>query len=178
MPTTNPYGVLPEELRDVVRGVIVNARKILEDGDRLQSMFLIGRLSEPGRWEFVPIATETTSQRAASAQHARQVAAATAADCVVHVVNGWTVPANDVSRHAEIIRRYGSLEGYPKRVDAATFLVETRRFGMFSAILPILAKPPSKRKRTIAEPSFSAVDVAMGRLTNILAPALQGQTLH
>ncbi len=176
MTSPDPYEPLPEEYRDLMRGFISTARRILEEGKPLQSLFFVGTL-EPAKWEPIEIDTSTNEARLACAQHARQVAMVIGANFVVQVSEAWSVPAADVSRIEEVLERYGSVSKYPKRIEVASFVLETRE-GTFGATLPIRSKPPSKRKRTIGEPSFIAADEAQGRFANILAPSSEGKVLH
>lgn len=169
------FSIIPEQYQSFVVDAVLWARQQLETGEKLKAVFYIGN-SEKQTVIRSFVDTSTEESRVKSANAARTIAAIEQADFVLNISEVWALPTKDMLRYQEILEKHGSLAAYKGRVDSVSFQLETYE-GIFGAIEPIKPKPPSKKRRTFAEPRFFKADGAEGRLANIL-PVRTPPTVH
>lgn len=167
----DPFAIIPQSLRDVVRGAHAWAQGQLERGERIETHWVIGNA---GLKTSVHIPTDTSSEETkdACAQHARRVAQLQQADYVLNIGETWALAPEDVPNYQSILARYGSISNYPRRVDTLHIYLECAE-GIFGAMSRIRPMPPSKKRRTLAAPQVLKADESQGRLAGIL-PASDG----
>ncbi|GAB3644858.1 hypothetical protein [Ramlibacter alkalitolerans] len=157
---------IPKQFQEPVDNALAWAKGLLESGNTVPARFFVGN-SDTGELFEVTIDTVDPDGRARAVHQARLLAAMHHADFVVSVIEAWALPAKDMPRHSDILEQYGSLAAYPGRQDVLAVQLETHE-GIFSLQAPIRPKPPSKKKRVLAEVVLLQADAAVGQLANVL----------
>ena len=165
---------LPPDYRKVIDPLIATARGFLEAGQSLVPFAFVGSFSAG---QAIPIRIETGDEEAKdqSAEAIQRAAAETSADFIFTIMEAWGLPKDKLSRHQEILDRYGSIANSPYKVDTVSFVLETR-FGIWMAQLPIKQKAPSKKKRTFGAATLQFVDGAEGRFAHLLPASADGSS--
>jgi hypothetical protein len=166
---------LPQSYRKVIDPLVATARGFLEAGQSLVPFAFVGSFSD-GQAIPIPIETGNDELKDRSAQMIQKAAADSNADFIFTIMEAWGLPKDKITRHQEILDRYGSISNCPYKVDTVSFVLETR-YGIWTAQLPIMAKPPSKKKRTFGIVSLEFVDGAEGRFAKLL-PATDAPLTH
>lgn len=173
----DPFELIPGYLRQQTRDVFGFAGKALGAGTMIEAHWVIGN-TDLGESILVPTDTSGPQEKSESAEHARTVAAMQGADFVFSIGETWALSPEDVPKHANILKKYGSISQYPGRVDTFFIYLECQE-GLFSVMAPILAAPPSKKKRRLGKPWVVKVDHALGTLAQILPLASKpSETIH
>lgn len=167
--------LIPTKYLSTVQPLIAKARELLETGEELAAMALVGNFASG---QFVPIPIDTTSpdERDHAAEQVRRTAAVIDADYVFTIMEAWALGPEHIKRSDEIIDRYGSVSASPYKIEVVSFLLETP-YGLWAAQPRIKPKGHSKRRRTIGEVVFQRLDEAQGRFADLL-PKKLGGTLH
>ncbi|KAI5915571.1 hypothetical protein [Thauera sp. 2A1] len=167
--------IIPTKYLSTVQPLIAKARELLESGEELAAMVLVGNFTTG---QFVPVPIDTTSpdERDAAAEDVRRTASIIDADYVFTIMEAWTLGPEHIKRSDEIIDRYGSVSASPYKVEVVSFLLETP-YGLWVAQPRIKAKGISKKKRTFGDVEFQRLDEAQGRFADLL-PKEAGGTLH
>ena len=160
---------VPASFLPLVESMMKTAREILERGEKLAPIAFIGR-SASGELFPVNIDTDGHESKELSANQIRLTADMVKADFVFSVMEAWSLPKRLLSRHQEILDRYGSIGASPHKEDVVTFSLETR-LGVWVGSAAIKPKPPSKKKRTFGQVDFIFADGVEGRFVGFL-PAL------
>lgn len=167
--------IIPPKYLSTVQPLIAKARELLESGDELAAMALVGNFTT-GQFVPVPINSTSPDDRNNAAEQVRRTAAIVDADYVFTIMEAWTLGPEHIKRSDEIIDRYGLVSASPYKVEVVTFLLETP-YGLWVAQPRIKAKGISKKKRTFGEVRFERLDEAQGRFAHLL-PKKAGGTLH
>ena len=165
---------LPEEFQPLVDDCESWARATLERGEPIPpTMWLV---AQDEIFE-MPMDTSSEAAREESAHRCRQLCEVQQVEAVLHVAEAWGLSEKDAPRHQVILEKYGSVAAYPGRRDIVSFQLETLD-GYYNAIVPIVAKPPSKKKRTIGPVRFIRPTTVHGRLAGMLPPRPEKSKLH
>lgn len=168
---------IPQSYLDRIEPVIAQSRAFLEKGDTLASLAFIGNIE---RNEIFPMVLDDSSDAAKDecSRAISRTAAMMGADFVFQVREAWMLPPKHAPRHAEILERYGSIGASPYAQDVVAFSLETTH-GTWVATALIVARPPSKKRRTFHQVEFKHMPEAQGRFVGLLTAKLnEGGTLH
>jgi hypothetical protein len=169
---------LPPRYHEMIWPMIEKAKGFLEKGEKLSPLAFVGNFDTG---QAVPILIDTLddSRKDASAVAIRITAESIAADYVFTILEGWGLPKDKMSKHEDIIERYGSIGASPYKIDTANFMLETR-YGVWGAQVPLKFMAPSKKRRTFTAPAvlifMSGIE---GRFAGLLPAKPEGGTsLH
>ena len=157
---------LPSTYRKIIDPLIATARGFLEAGQSLVPFAFVGSFSAD---RAIPIQIETGDDEAKdrSAQAIQKAATEVNADFIFTIMEAWGLPRDKLTRHQEILDRYGAIANSPYKIDTVSFVLETR-YGIWMAQLPITPKAPSKKRRTFGTVTLQFVDGAEGRFAGLL----------
>jgi hypothetical protein len=168
---------IPARFAPLVDSMMNTARGILERGEKLAPLAFVGR-SATGELFPVSIDTDGPENKELSANQIRLTADMVKADFIFSVMEAWALPKRLLTRHQEILDRYGSIGASPHKEDVVTFSLESRD-GVWVGSAAIKPKPPSKKKRTFGQVDFIFADGVEGRFVGLLpAPTAAEQTVH
>jgi hypothetical protein len=123
----------------------------------------------------VPVRIETSDEEAKdrSAVAIKAAASQVEADFVFSIMEAWGLPKDKLTRHQEILDRYGSIANSPFKIDTVSFVLETH-YGIWMAQLPIMRKGVSKKRHTFGSVALRFVDGAEGRFAGLLPASVDG----
>lgn len=157
---------MPTAYRAIIEPLISTARGLLERGETLQPIALVGNLSR-SEVQQVLINNTNPAAKQASSDLIAQVAAHSAADFIFIITEAWALREDKVSQMAQIIARYGSISACPYRVDSVTFSLETVH-GVWVGQVTLQPKGVSKKKRTFGNVRFRCFTEVQGRFLDLL----------
>ncbi len=160
---------IPEIYRHNVDGLVAQARILVERGDPLAARAFIAHI---GRGEIVPVRLDDSSDESKvdSARAIQVRAALLGADFIFIIREAWRLPEKYLPRYDEIIDKYGSIGASPHAEDIVMFSLETPE-GIWMAMLPLKAKPPSKQRRTFGPVVFKHIPNVHGQFVGLLPSA-------
>lgn len=157
---------MPKAYWEIITPLIGEARDILERGESLAHMALVGNLTT-GKAKSVPIPAGSGLAKDEAAAMLRHLAHLIQADFVFTIMDAWGLPKDKMHRMQQILDEYGSIGASPYRIDVVSFLLETRH-GMWVAQMPVTPKGISKKKKTFAKPEFQLFTEVEGRFADLL----------
>jgi hypothetical protein len=167
---------IPDHYRKIIEPLIVQARSLLENGEKLAPIAFVGSFSADSITQ-VLLQASSNEAKDGSAVAIKRAAEALVADYVFVVMEAWSLRKDKLLKMDAIIDKYGSIGASPYAVDVVSLSLETRH-GVWMAEAPIKPKGISKKKRTIGVPEFRLYTEFQGRFVNLL-PIKDGRsTLH
>jgi hypothetical protein len=169
---------LPDLYRFHIDPVICEALRLLEAGESLHAMAVIGRL-DSDQTVVMPMDDCDSKNMEASARAVRTAAAVSAADFVFTIREAWILPPKLMPRYQQLLEKHGSVKAVPGAVEAVAFMLQTAA-GTWAATPAVALKHPSKKRRKLSGPiSFVKVE-AVGRHADLLPQSAQaaGATVH
>jgi hypothetical protein len=157
---------IPEPYLQKINPLIAHARSLVEKGANLSALAFIGNLEKD---LLFPVVLDDNSDESkdGSARAISVTAAAMEADFIFQIREAWMLPPKYVARHEAILDEYGSIGASPYAQDVAAFSLETTH-GTWIAMMPLKAKPPSKKRRTFAAVVFEHMPQVEGRFVGLL----------
>lgn len=153
------------------------ARKLVEQGEPLASIAFIGNI-ETEQVYSVLLDDGSDQGKDASTKAIGMTAEMLDADFIFQIREAWELPPEHVSKYERIIDKYGSIGDSPYAVDVAAFTLETTH-GVWIAMMPFKAKPPSKKRRTFGPVLLEHAPHVEGRFVGLLPQkANESGTLH
>ena len=157
---------IPERYLQKINPLVAHARSLVEKGESLAALAFIGSLSND---QVIPVVLDDSSDESkdGSAKAISMTAAMMEADYIFQVREAWMLPPKYAARHEAILDEYGSIGASPYAQDVAAFSLETTH-GTWIAMMPLKAKPPSKKRRTFATVVFEHMPHIEGRFVGLL----------
>ena len=176
---TPATSAIPPACLEVITPLIRTARALLEDGEALVPVALVGSL-ETGRT--IPVMMNAASEEAkdGSALVLKRAAESIDADFVFVMMEAWSLRPDKARDYQAILARYGSIGQSPYKVDIVSMVLETSH-GVWLAQVPIKPSGDSRKRRSFGEPDFVRCDGMAGRFTGLLPKNKRGAeptTLH
>ena len=168
---------IPERYRQKIDPLIAKARDLLEKGERLVGFAFVGNLAKD---EIIPVVLDDSSDSAKenSARAIAMTATMMDADFIFQVREAWKLPQKYISRHEEVMEKYGSIGASPYAQDVVAFSLETTH-GTWVATTFIKPKAPSKKRRTFDSVAFEHMPEIQGRFVGLLpGKENDGGSLH
>ena len=157
---------IPERYLQKINPLIAHARSLVEKGESLAALAFIGSLSKD---QVIPVVLDDSSDESkdSSAKTISMTAAILDADFIFQVREAWMLPPRYAPRHEAILDEYGSIGASPYAQDVVALSLETTH-GTWIAMMPLKAKPPSKKRRTFATVVFEHMPQVEGRFVGLL----------
>ena len=157
---------MPAAYRKIITPLIDATRDILERGETLGHVALVGNLSS-GEVKMVPIPASSEQAKDDAAARLRHEAHLLQADFIFTILDAWGLPKDKMHRMQQILDEYGSIGASPYRIDVVSLTLETRH-GVWFAQMPVKPKGVSKKKKTFGEPEFQLFTDMQGRFADLL----------
>lgn len=113
--------------------------------------------------QWVPVIMDTTSppSKDFSARELRRICKENDADCVVMIIEGWTLSGDDAEDFMKNRHKYKNVSDHPRSFEAVTFSIETNDafYACESRILP---------GREIKNPEITKMSSSEGLFSNLL----------
>lgn len=157
---------IPERYLQKINPLVAHARSLVEKGESLAALAFIGSLAKD---QVIPVVLDDSSDESkdGSAKAISLAAAMLEADFIFQIREAWMLPPRYVARHEAILEQYGSIGASPYAQDVAAFSLETTH-GTWIAMMPLKAKPPSKKRRTFGPVVFEHMPQVEGRFVGLL----------
>jgi len=158
------FANLSEASREHVQKAIDIHRRYLQDGDLIPPTFIIEKDKSV---VLLPMDGSSQQAKEISADTARRIASLSNSEFVAFVSIAWVLPESQLQNASAILAKYGSIKKCPRSLKRAQVNLETRK-GRYFALVPILACPPSKKRKTLGQVVWHRSDNVRGTLTGIL----------
>ena len=157
---------IPDRYLQKINPLVAHARSLVEKGESLAALAFIGNLAKD---QVIPVVLDDSSDESkdGSAKAIGMTAAMLEADFIFQIREAWMLPSKYAARHEAILDEYGSIGASPYAQDVAAFSLETTH-GTWIAMMPLKAKPPSKKRRTFATVVFEHMPQVKGRFVGLL----------
>jgi hypothetical protein len=157
---------IPETYLQKINPLVAHARSLVEKGESLAALAFIGNLAKD---QIIPVVLDDSSDESkeGSAKAISMAAAMLEADFIFQVREAWKLPTRYVARHEAILEQYGSVGASPYAEDVVALSLETTH-GTWIAMIPLRAKPPSKKRRTFGAVVFEHMPQVEGRFVGLL----------
>lgn len=169
-PDSRIYEAVPSRYRSLVWAVVEAAAAMINNGGHLSPCVIVGS-SVGGEAKRVDISLSNQDAKRKSFSLVREAAKDIEADFAITSIESWSLTPEDRPRRAEICAKYGSIQAYPGRVEAAWFVLETHDGAFASQAVIERIEAKGHMVRVMLDPEhFSLSDEMQGELVGLLAP--------